>query len=1273
MRALNNATGEVRHLSVGGIVYQNEKIITDSSDSKVTITQTDGKEITLIGKDTITLDQSTSNNESFGNETITDISALQQAILSGTDLKALEETAVGGSDTAGGGEGVSLSSAGFAEGGHISNINANVSNIDALALAGTGDNALGVRGGSDLSIENTNVITEAPAFFGGIELSSSFYSDDISKGYFSNLGTAMHNAWLDSAEGLALKNVIKAEMKSNLERQMQPYPNHTQNVFTAEQIDNLVNEYIKLKFPKEPVDSSNSANLTDTNNLSRLFDTLGTQLKIGQKTIEIDGHKFQKATVSIPEENIEKIGDSGWGLVKNAAGEPVAIMPVGKIKTGLKLEVGDGEIGNEELTKSVFHKNAGIVSHGDVQKIFTDYLDPMRYMASIGMRHIISHNQPITVDSNGNIISYHQVYTNHTTNYTTNLTTLKLPASTLANLKVFGSDGDDTLMLDGVTVKAVYGGSGADNIIINNSTITEHISGDAGNDNITVYNSTINGKTITNSDGLSSHEAIAGNSGQDTISIAKSNIIGKIEGNEDADIIKILDDTLVKGDVNGGSSKQAFIDENDKSGTDRDDINVIDSTVKGDVRGGSYSGNDVINIKNSDVGNENVFGGYGDNIINISNSNLFSKNIAVSKYNDIITVSNTTLSHSTIRALEGNDTINITGNTNLDHTKIQGYTIDDYTTTIKIGDNAKLNHTDIEGKGGKDTISIGGNTKVKYGTISTGSGANDEINISGNAEIDSTTFNMGGDFHLYVKPTDKATLNVTEDAVLKNLRVEASAFSPEMVVNLHQNGKAEVLYIRGNENKDVVDIAKGHTVVTSWINLGNGNDEIKIHDGATAKINATTGSGRDKLTIENATLKDSDIKMGYGNSEININAGANLSNVFIESDDHYDDYGNVGSNNDTVNIRGGKFNETKIMLSKSDRESTSTINIDNKESGEFFGDQDDSSYDKTSIIVDGFQQKYTVNIKDGSAVKNASIGLTYYDNNSTINIEENATVQHSKFTTGNNNDIININGTVSNNTLFYLGDGEDTLNINGTVSNNTYFDLGSGNDTLNINGTVSATCFDLGDGNDTLNIGNGAVISAGDIHMDRIDEENRDTVNIGNDVTIKDFTEIKGGHGNDTITVGDNLTMSHGSLIIGDEGDDIISIGKNAKIDSSSTIDGGSGIDTLIISDNSIDFSNVRNFEKLALGGKIQSNGLITDDNTDVSLKLTTDHVKNILQGSGTDTLKIYGNSGDELNITEDFKDTNSSNTIGNETFKVYESISDPSIKIEIQDQVHVI
>jgi len=101
---INNITGETRTLNIGDIVCQNKKITTNDTDIKLTITQNDGKDITLIGQDILMLDQSTSSNEGFGNKTVADTTALQQAILTGTDLNALEETAAGG---ASGGEGVS--------------------------------------------------------------------------------------------------------------------------------------------------------------------------------------------------------------------------------------------------------------------------------------------------------------------------------------------------------------------------------------------------------------------------------------------------------------------------------------------------------------------------------------------------------------------------------------------------------------------------------------------------------------------------------------------------------------------------------------------------------------------------------------------------------------------------------------------------------------------------------------------------------------------------------------------------------------------------------------------------------------------------------------------------------------------------------------------------------------------------------------------------------------------------------------------------------------
>ena len=97
------------------------------------------------------LDQSTSSNEGFGNKTVADTTALQQAILTGTDLNALEETAGGG---ASGGEGVSLSEALFLQGGHTSNVNANVGNIDALAASTASADNFGINNLEDLNAAN---------------------------------------------------------------------------------------------------------------------------------------------------------------------------------------------------------------------------------------------------------------------------------------------------------------------------------------------------------------------------------------------------------------------------------------------------------------------------------------------------------------------------------------------------------------------------------------------------------------------------------------------------------------------------------------------------------------------------------------------------------------------------------------------------------------------------------------------------------------------------------------------------------------------------------------------------------------------------------------------------------------------------------------------------------------------------------------------------------------------------------------------------------------
>ncbi|OUT15680.1 hypothetical protein B9N64_02510 [Campylobacter concisus] len=116
--------GNERELKVGDILYMGESIKTSDAADKITIVSNNGKEITIVGNDTLALNQST-----IGAEGLADVSDLQNAILNGGDLTKLEETAAGGNTAAGGGDGVSLSDAKFAEGGHYSNINATYRNL----------------------------------------------------------------------------------------------------------------------------------------------------------------------------------------------------------------------------------------------------------------------------------------------------------------------------------------------------------------------------------------------------------------------------------------------------------------------------------------------------------------------------------------------------------------------------------------------------------------------------------------------------------------------------------------------------------------------------------------------------------------------------------------------------------------------------------------------------------------------------------------------------------------------------------------------------------------------------------------------------------------------------------------------------------------------------------------------------------------------------------------------------------------------------------------
>ena len=113
-----DANGNQRTLKAGDVIYDNE-----------VIKEQDGVKVEVQAAQT--------QNENANDETGKEIASLQEQLLNGKNISDLEETAAGGTQSAGGesSNGVSLGAAGFVSGGHESNINANFGDLSSQANA----------------------------------------------------------------------------------------------------------------------------------------------------------------------------------------------------------------------------------------------------------------------------------------------------------------------------------------------------------------------------------------------------------------------------------------------------------------------------------------------------------------------------------------------------------------------------------------------------------------------------------------------------------------------------------------------------------------------------------------------------------------------------------------------------------------------------------------------------------------------------------------------------------------------------------------------------------------------------------------------------------------------------------------------------------------------------------------------------------------------------------------------------------------------------------
>ena len=587
-------TGESRELKVGDIVYQGEKIVTETTDAKVVIAKADGKEISLIGKDSINLDQSVSENS----QTTADINSLQKAILGGQDLNALEETAAGGNQAGGnaGGDGVSLGAASFAQGGHYSNISANFNNLGELgatfeAPVGSVGGGQSENLGDGAAADNVAPQPPLPPQPNGIikiplsahkgedpaaELIPAF-TTKIPSGYsVQKQGDGRsylvpddgvneftyNNGWYVSNDGqlaIGQDEAKKLAVTSNANEGNYPddgtvakivAPNAQLNVFGSDFKDNIVVDNAQINnvyggVGADKISGINSAKLSNISGGSGddvidLNKTTITGMVVGNDgddTINVDnGSKVAKSVYGNDGKDTITIDNSSV-VSKNVfgnAGEDTIV-----VQGGAKV---DGWVLGDTKTKNDMHEKQV--------------------------------NPSLDITDNG--------------------------------------AGNDTIKISGAgtSVKNIGGGNGDDTITVENGARVVLIQADEGDDTITVtgagtFVSAVNGRggndTILVSD-QATVEGIVGRWGNDDITVtgAGTTVTEYVQGNEDADTIRILDGATVNQYVSGGRGE----DPNVYGGAQDSDKNTViikNATVKGDVEGSTRGGDSEIEISGSTI------------------------------------------------------------------------------------------------------------------------------------------------------------------------------------------------------------------------------------------------------------------------------------------------------------------------------------------------------------------------------------------------------------------------------------------------------------------------------------------------------------------------------------------------------------------------------------------------------------------------------------------------------------------------------------------------
>lgn len=1207
--------GVKRELNAGDIVYLGESIVGQDAVSKIVISANNGKDIVMLGKDTLVLDQSVAVNEGFGNESaMANVEALQQALLNGTELQDLEATAAGGGGSGvASSDGVSLSQVSFTQGGHISNVTATYGDLGGASQSSQSSSAYqgsATRGATE-SASSQQSQSEPQLDPKRIEIPSSAYDAEISQ---TGAKAAVRTTNLDKS-----------------------------------------NEYF------EALDSAVSGQLAapyadfNTANTSSLFSSaIPGGYTVTKENKTVNSQTFEKAYLNYNTEEFD-IQD-GWYISKDKS---VIIGSDQAKKLVVASETTDTS-GYDPATTTIV-KVSGAIN----PKIFgSDKADDITVDgAKVDMVSTGTGDDTITVKNGAEILN------NVNSGSGDDKINIEGEHTTIQG-SVFAGGGDDTINVSDKAVikKAIFDGDGDDTINVKSgATVGDRDSSTAkdqydagvqlgtGNNKVVVDGADTSVSRIT---GYKFGEANGGGTLETKNDVTvqnKATVAFDIDIDSRDDQKVTVDDATVKGTIftNSGDDK-VFVKNGSKVGGiltegGGDEIEITDSEIGGadsfygvyvnratgavsdlshnhqGVHADSYlggaqndynkHGNDKITIKNSTV-NGQIWGGRGDDEINIINSEV-KKNV----FGDADHRQNVTDG-----SVDGKDTINIANSTiggviygegGKDDITVNKSTIEGKSATNSQGNPIRVA---IVGAEGDDTISVKNESNVK-GNISGDQGGN-TITVEGGSKVAGWVY--GANAGMYSE-TGNNTITVTgENTEVSRVGDVSSGDSTITISN-----KAKVKSVHGDKGVDTITV--DNATVAEKIEGGHGDDKIYVKNGARVEGYVTGDLDNDTIEVSGENTYVKEVKGDKGDDTITVEDKAKV--FTIEGNDGVDTisaksnatvgkiYGNGGA--DIISLEGGAkvtgfiMGDTKTMNDVHEKayQATQGKNIDIVDTGaaaDTITLSGSGTYAKNILGGDGDD---IIKVKDGAQTK-----LIVADEG-----DDKITVS------GAGTYVSGINGRGGNDTIVV----EKGAKVDGIVGR-------WGDDKITVRGAGTVITGDV-EGNedsDTIKVLDGAKVE-GSVRGGKGENpsvygaaQNSD----GNNITIEN-AEVKGNVEGSTYGGKNEINVSNstiGGSVLGGIDIDVINVTSGSKVNK--TVEGGAGEDKITVTGTGTVVGEGLTTPQLKV------NGSITGGEGDDKIVLSDGaHAVNAgiagwggddkitVTGSGTRAHSVSGHAGDDI------------------------------------------